>query len=414
MKPRRYQLRKDAVAIVERGHPWVFRDQLSSAAEAFGDGDWMRLVDGANRVVGFGFYEAEGAVAIRVVRLGADRPDAAWVRSQLAAALRRRIGLAARTDGIRLVHGESDGIPAVVVDRFGDTLVVASYSVGADALARYVACVLGDGAAAITRADTEPPGATPPPETVTARTQKLAATVGPARHVVLRPARRRRGPPMPARTLRGSPPEIAHITEDGLAFAVDLAAGQKTGTYLDLRGLRETIVKLPLAGARVLNTFAYTGMLGRVAEAAGAAHVVHVDQSASALAFAAQHHVADPSRHTFVPADVFDWLPGAEGSYELVIIDPPAMTSKKAQVPSVLAAYRKLYRAAARLVTPGGLVVAACCTSRVERDVFHKTVRAALGDGFTREQELPAEPDHPVGFPQADYLKIALWRAPGP
>lgn len=423
MKTRRYQLRKDAIAIVHRGHPWIFRDQLSSAAGVFHDGDWLRLVDGTNQVVGYGIYEAEGAIAIRVLRLGPDRPDAAWVRSQLSAALRRRVSLAARTDGIRLVHGESDGLPAIVVDRFGDTLVVASYSAGTDALARYVACVLGDGAATLTRADTDPSAVpasiatemtTPTSTSISTveRAERILKVVGPAQHVVLRPARRRRGPPQPARVLRGSPPAVVPFTEDGLTFAVDLAAGQKTGTYLDLRGLREALAKLPLAGARVLNTFAYTGMLGRATEAAGAAQITHVDQSEGALAFAAAHHTADASKHRFVTADVFQWLPTAEGAYDVVIVDPPAMTSRKTQVPSVLAAYRKLYKAAARLVRPGGLVVAACCTSRIERTTFHKTVRAALGEGFVRERELAPETDHPVGFPQADYLKIALWRAP--
>jgi 23S rRNA G2069 N7-methylase RlmK/C1962 C5-methylase RlmI len=85
------------------------------------------------------------------------------------------------------------------------------------------------------------------------------------------------------------------------------------------------------------------------------------------------------------------------------------MTSKAAQIPGVLVAYRKLYRAAAGLVRPGGRLVAACCTSRIERAVFHRTVRDALGPGFTFDRELAPEPDHPVGFPQADYLKIAWW-----
>src|SRR6185312_3352101 len=147
------------------------------------------------------------------------------------------------------------------------------------------------------------------------------------------PARRRRGPPQPSRVLRGSPPEVARFTEDGLAFAVDLAAGQKTGTYLDLRGLREAVAALPLANARVLNTFAYTGMLGRAAEAAGAAEIVQVDQSERALAFAAAHHVTDPARHRFITADLFEWLPNHDGAYDVVIIDPPSMTSRKAQVP---------------------------------------------------------------------------------
>jgi len=381
MKPRRYQLRKEAVGVALR-HPWIFRDHLSSAATVFHDGEPLRLVDGSNRVIGYGFYEASGAIAIRVVRRGPAPPDAAWLRGQLTAAVGRRAELATRTDAIRLVHGESDGLPAVVVDRFAETLVVSSYAAGADAFARYAAHVL----------------------------DRASPIVGPARHVVLRPAHLRQGPAEPARTLRGTPPEVVNITENGLTLAVDLAAGQKTGTYLDLRGLRREVAAAPLTGARVLNLFAYSGMLGRAAEVAGATTIVQVDASERALAFAAAHHAGDPARHTFVAADVFAWLPAFTAEpFDLVIVDPPAMTSKAPQVPSVLAAYRKLYRAAAPLVRPGGTLVAACCTSRIERAVFHQTVREALGGAFTLHHEIPPEPDHPVGFAQADYLKIAWW-----
>jgi 23S rRNA (cytosine1962-C5)-methyltransferase len=211
--------------------------------------------------------------------------------------------------------------------------------------------------------------------------------------------------------LRGSPPGVVTFEEHGLPFAVDLEGGHKTGTYLDLRALRHALATMKLDGTRVLNTFAYTGMLGRAAEAAGAASITQVDQSERALAFAAAHHVVDASKHTFVTADVFEWLPFHNDKYDVVICDPPSMTSKKAQVPNVLAAYKKLYRAAERLVAPGGLLVSACCTSRVERKQFHSTVRAALPERFTLERDLPPEPDHPVGFPQADYLKILLWRS---
>lgn len=375
MKARRYQLSKDAVAIIGRGHPWIFRDQLSSAAQVFRDGDLLRLVDGKNAVVAYGTYEVEGAIAIRVLR---EQPSAASLATLLRAALDRRASLRARTDGIRLVHGESDGIPAIVADRFGDTIVVTSYSAGSDAYARYVARLLR----------------------------------GEAPNIVLAPPHRRRGPVHASRVIAGTPPAVARFTEDGLAFAVDLAEGQKTGTYLDLRGLRRAIATAPLASARVLNLFAYTGMLGRAAEAAGASTIVQVDQSARALAFAREHHVVDASKHSFVEADIFaaSTPDHFEGTFDLVIVDPPAMTSKKSQVPAVLAAYRKLYKMARALVAPGGAVVAACCTSRVERAVFHRTVRETLGAGFTMERELPPEPDHPVGFPQADYLKIGWWR----
>ena len=373
MKLRRYQLRKEAVGLVQHGQPWIFRDHISSAASVIADGEWLRLYDGKNQVVGHGIYESEGAIAIRVLRAGTGAPDAAFWKARVTDALAKREPLAARTTGIRLVNGESDRIPAVVADRFGDTVVVASYSSGADALARYVARLL--------------PGA----------------------NVLLRSARRRRGDPQPARVLRGAPPDIARFTEDGITYSVDLAGGHKTGTYLDLRGLRRTLAtSTSLAGKRVLNLFAYTGMLGRAAEAAGAAEIIHVDQSERALAFAAAHHVVDAARHRFVTADAFAYTP--EGEFDLVVVDPPSMTSKTQQIPKVLAAYKKLYAQVATHVRPGGAIVAACCTSRIPRAVFHETVRAALPDTFAREAEIPPEPDHPVGFAQADYLKIAIWR----
>jgi 23S rRNA (cytosine1962-C5)-methyltransferase len=377
MKARRYQLRKDAVAIIERGHPWIFREQMSSAANVLTDGELLRLVDGQNQVVGYGLYESEGAIAIRMLRRGPDHPDAAWLRATLDAALARRADLARDTTGIRLVAGESDGIAAVVVDQFGDTAVVSSYSQGADVLARYVAHALR------------------------------------APNVVLRPARRRRGPPQGPRTLRGTPPELARFTEYGIEFVVDFQGGHKTGTYLDLRNLRRYLRTHTPAGARVLNLFSYTGMLGRVAEIAGASHVVHVDQSARALELAAAHHIGDADKHTFVTADVFEWLPSGPAGFEtfdVVIVDPPAMTSKKTQVPGVLAAYRKLYATAQQYVAPGGMLVAACCTSRIERAQFKQVVTTTLGAAFQLTDDLPPEVDHPVGFPQADYLKVLVFR----
>jgi 23S rRNA (cytosine1962-C5)-methyltransferase len=225
-------------------------------------------------------------------------------------------------------------------------------------------------------------------------------------NIILESPQRRRGEAMPTRVLFGSSPGVVQFVEDGITFAVDIAAGQKTGTFLDLRGLRRAIATMDLADKSVLNLFAYTGMLGRCAEAAGATTIVQVDQSQRALDFAREHHVIDPAKHQFIVDDIFERMP--TGDFDLVIVDPPAMTSRKSQVPKVLAAYRKLYRAARERVRPGGLLVAACCTSRIERAAFHRVVRDTTA--FAMERELPAEVDHPVGFKEADYLKIALWR----
>jgi 23S rRNA (cytosine1962-C5)-methyltransferase len=227
-------------------------------------------------------------------------------------------------------------------------------------------------------------------------------------NIILESPQRRRGEAMPTRVLFGSSPGVVQFVEDGITFAVDIAAGQKTGTFLDLRGLRRAIATMDLADKSVLNLFAYTGMLGRCAEAAGATTIVQVDQSQRALDFAREHHVIDPAKHQFIVDDIFERMP--TGDFDLVIVDPPAMTSRKSQVPKVLAAYRKLYRAARERVRPGGLLVAACCTSRIERAAFHRVVRDTTA--FAMESEIPTEVDHPVGFKEADYLKIALWRRP--
>ncbi len=386
MHARRYQIKKDAAAIIERGHPWLFREQLSTAATVFGDGDWLRLVDGQNKLVGHGIYEADGAIAIRILRKGAEAPNAAYFAAQLSTALAKREALVSRTDGIRLLNGESDGIPAIAIDRFGDAIVIASYSAGADAIARFLGRTL-------------------------ARTQQHRDVIGPATSITLRPARRRQSP-ADARTLYGETRSTGRFTEDGLTYAVDLAEGHKTGAYLDLRGLRHDLATAALKDARVLNLFSYTGMLARAAEAGGATQVISVDASARALAFAAEYNATDAERHQFVTADVFEWLPALAETetYDLVIVDPPSMTSHKAAVPGALNAYRKLYKAAALHVRPNGAIVAACCTSRIERAQFHHVVSEALGHRFKKTRELTPEIDHPVGFLQADYLKIAWWR----
>jgi 23S rRNA (cytosine1962-C5)-methyltransferase len=405
-RPRRYQLRKASLRLVESGHPWLFRGQLSSAAQVFRDGQWLALVGPDNRPVGSGIYEAEGAIAVRVLERSTRRPDAAWVDERVAAALARRAPLAGETDAFRALHGESDGLPAVVVDVYADTAVLMTYSAGAEAMGRLAAA-------------------------------HVRRRLG-LRRVLWKPAHRRRAPgpsgastgspvgPMPGRTggpgaglraLFGDiPAEPLRVREDGLDLWLDVDSGQKSGAFLDLRGLRRWIATQELGGKRVLNLFSYTGWLGLAAERAGAELVCNVDSSQGALDLASRHLT---ERQQFVVADVFEWLPAQAREpadlFDLVIADPPPMTSRMTQVDRVLSAYRRLYRAAAALVAPGGRVAACCCTSRVSERAFVGAVTAGLGPGFRLERRLPPELDHPVGFPEADYLKILLFtRAPAP
>jgi 23S rRNA (cytosine1962-C5)-methyltransferase len=210
--------------------------------------------------------------------------------------------------------------------------------------------------------------------------------------------------------LVGLPAGPVRFHEGGLELVADPVAGQKSGAYLDLRGLRRVVLEQDLAGRRALNLFSYTGATGLAAARAGAAEVWNVDSSAAALALGEAHHAAPAQR--WIAADVFDWLPALAPAetFDLVVADPPPMTSRMEQVPRALAAYRRLYRAAAPHVAPGGLLVACCCTSRIELRHFRRTVTEALGDGFTFDRRLPHEPDHPATFLEADYLKILLFR----
>ncbi len=376
-QPQRYQLGKRAVAVLASGHPWLFRGLMSGAADALADGQWLALYDGANQRVGHGVFAAEGAIAIRVIGRGPDRPSGAVLGARIDRALARRTALRAETDGFRAIHGESDELPGVVVDVFGTTVVAQAYAAGLDALARFAG-------------------------------RRVARALG-ATAVVLRAGHRRvDGAAPPPRILRGAPPDLATFREGPLTLAARPVSGQKSGAFLDLRGLRRYLRTAPLTDQRVLNLFAYTGTLGTACIHAGAAHITHVDRAADALAFAAAHHATDPARHAFIVADVFAWLKTSHGRFDAVIVDPPSMTSRVEQVPGVLATYRRLHVAAANRVRPDGLLILACCTSRISRTQFRQAALATLGKRFTLVAELPAEPDHPVGFAEADYLKVLV------
>ncbi len=378
-RPRRYQLTKEAVAILKSGHPWIFRRHVSSAASVFPNGQWLSLVDGANHVVGYGFYHDVGAIAVRVLRQGVEPPGVEWARTLVRAALDRRSALRRETGAFRAIHGENDGLPAVTADVYSGVAVVSSYARGADPVARLCARLLR---------------------------QEL-----PLGGVLWKPGSRRFDETSGARTLFGRVPERIQFLEDRQAITVAPHWGQKSGSFLDLRGLRRYLRTAEVQGASVLDLFSYSGTLGAAAEIAGAGRIWHVDSSRAALDLGAETHVLDPEKHRFTEADVFEWLPAlAEERFDLAIADPPSMASRTAQVPKVLRAYDALYRTLATHVNPGGMVVACCCTSRVDADLFLVTVRRALGRDFRFFSRLPPEPDHPVSFKEADYLKILLFR----
>lgn len=382
-RPRRYQLKKQAADAVVKGHPWVFRDQMSSAAESFRAGQWLALNDAANQIVGYGLYEPTGAIAVRVLKRGPTPPDTAWLGEQLQKRLKRRDSLRKITNGFRAIHGENDGFPGVVVDVYGDHAVLQTYSHAVDSLGRWVALRL-----------------------------RQALSI---KSVVWKtPVRRVKTPETgETRSLFGKTPARVTFREGDLELSADLLSGQKSGMFLDLRALRRWVSRQKLTGRRVLNLFCYTGSLSLAAEQAGATDVRNIDASQPALDYAKKFHTRNSDRAKWLKADVFEWLKETKGRFDLVIVDPPNMAAKKDQVPGALASYSRLYRAAAPLVAPGGLLVACCCTSRIPRKKFEQTTQAALRErGLKPRESLGLEDDHPVTFPEGDYLKILVYEAP--
>lgn len=370
---KRLQLKKETAQVVRDGHPWLFRDKLSTATAAFPDGQWLHLVDGENQTVGWGVYQATGGIGVRVLRKGENPPSTGWFRKLVEKAVAKRAPLQAETEAWRVFNGESDKLPGVTLDVYNGHGVLQTYTAGVDSLGRYLAA--------------------------------LAREAMGLKSVLWKPPSKRKGETGAVRALWGQAPGLVRFKEGGLQLAADLRSGQKSGTFLDLRGLRRWLAEQNLRNARVLNLFAYTGAIGLAACRGGAREVVNVDAAQPSLDFGQKQHAA-PAQH-WVCADIFRWLgdlPRGE-QYDWIIVDPPSMASTMDQVPQALATYRRIYRSLLPHLKPGGTIVACCCTSRISPPRFEQTVRSALGAGRPY-RSLPMELDHKAGFSEANYLKV--------
>lgn len=378
MKSRRYQIKKEVETILKQGHPWIFKSHLSSAAQIFKTGDLLALVNASNEVVGYGFFEEDSLIAIRVIKFGKTPPDAEWFKSKLVKCLSKRDNLRGYTEGFRAIHGENDGIPGIVFDVYKKTGVLQTYAPSVDPLGRYIASVL--------RKELHL-------ETVLWKTPSRRKKVG------------------KDRILYGKEIGLQRIREGKLKVGVDVGEGQKSGTFLDLRGLRKFLSLQNLKGKRVLNLFSYTGTLGLAAEIAGATEIWNVDIAKGALKFSEEHHSLDKKKFRYLTADVFKWvesLPPFE-KFDVIIVDPPSMASEAKQVPAALKAYARVYKRLIPHLKPGGMMIVCCCTSRITRQKFVEVAKKAVAPVLPKMKSLPPEDDHPVGFPQGDYLKILIF-----
>jgi len=376
MKYHRYQINKTIQQVIGKGHPWVYRDQLSSAADVFESGDWLRLVDGSNQIKGYGTFESDGLVGIRVFLRGAKPPLPPWWLNQVKTRLSTRKNLRNITNSFRAIHGENDGLPGITIDVYHDTAVLQTYASSVDGVGRYVA-------------------------------QIVANELG-IKHLLWRMPHKRVGNEVLSRvrTLRGHPPNLVLMDEGKLKIAVPTREGQKGGMFLDLRGLRRFLATRQYP--RVLNLFSYTGTLGLACETGGSQEVWNVDISKEAIKWGEKHHSLGKSK--WIVANVFDWLKTLPQGprFDLIIIDPPNMASNQGQVKTALRQYATLHQKALAHLKPGGTIITACCTSRIQHDAFKRLACDTLRDLNFKTRLMP-EDDHPVGFAEGDYLKIFVF-----
>ena len=372
-----------------RRHPWVFSGAIAKVKGNPASGDTVAIADDRGRFLAWAAYSPKSRIRARVWSWREeDVVTPEFLRARIRSAIARRTPwVAADTNAYRLVFGEADGVPGLIADRYGDTVVAQFLSAGAEAWRDALA-------------------------------DALLAETG-ARRIYERSdaeVRRLEGLPPRVGVLRGDePPNRLRIAENGLAFWVDVRRGHKTGFYLDQRENRAW-VGAHAAGKRILNAFAYTGGFAVYALAGGASEVVSVDTSAEALALARENIALNGlpmAKAAFVQDDVFHLLRKyhSEGQkFDMVILDPPKFAPTAAQVPRAARGYKDINRLAFHLLPRGGLLVTFSCSGGLDAALFQKIVADAAVDagvGARIVARLAQGADHAVAlnYPESAYLK---------
>jgi 23S rRNA (cytosine1962-C5)-methyltransferase len=383
---------------LQQGHPWVYRNHLSSRFP-LQSGDWVKLRCAG--WTGFALWDDQGPIALRIFSRR-QLPDQRWLKQRLTQAWHLREPLRHQDcTAYRWVFGEGDGLPGITIDLYGEFAVIQTYMEGGQVFLKGLIAALPE----ITHLQgilLRSQHSSPEAAGDTSATAAWGKT----------------------KLLWGKPPPDDHrVQEHGLRFQVNLATGQKTGLFLDHRENRRYVESLS-QGLRVLNCFAYTGAFSLYALRGGATQVTSVDIG-KGLAAAAQVNVAlnqfESQRHEFVTADCFDFLQTAvqQGQqFDLVILDPPSFAKSKQNQYAAVRAYSKLNALALQCVTDQGFLVSASCTSQISPAAFNEMLAKATHTADRRLQiihEAGQPIDHPVPahFPEGRYLKFVVGRVMG-
>ncbi|MEY2860623.1 MAG: hypothetical protein RL392_1081 [Pseudomonadota bacterium] len=371
-----------------RRHPWIFE---SAIAKGGGDsGETVRVDSAEGQFLGWAAFSPSSKIRARVWSFDeTQRIDASFFIAACARATGARARFDIKSDSMRLIHGESDGLPGLIVDRYGDTLVAQFTSAGVEKWKN----VIADALLAAT-------GLTKLYERSDASSRALE------------------GLPEVTGWLRGEGPTDLVLQEHEWKLALNIAEGHKTGFYLDQRDSRQRFADYArrLQFQRVLNCYCYTGGFTVAALAGGAAHVTSIDSSGPAIAKGAANVALngfDASRADFMDADVNASLRkfAEQGrTFDAIVLDPPKFAPTVAHAERAARAYKDINRLAFKLLEPGGVLFTYSCSGGISADLFHKIVASAgcdAGvDGYIHER-MGGAPDHPmtVNFPEGEYLK---------
>ena len=382
------RLREGKERSLLRRHPWVFEGSIAKGRADAGETVRVEAHDG--RFLAWGAYSPSSQIRVRAWSFDeAQRVDVTLLAERVQRAVALRARLAVASSGVRLVHGEADGLPGLIVDRYGDTLCAQFLAAGSDRWRETLADAL-----------LQASGCTRLYERSDSGVRKLEG--------------------LPPRTgwLRGDGATELTITEHDWRLTLDIASGHKTGYYLDQRDNRALFAQLvrQLGCQRVLNCYAYTGGFSVAALAGGATEVTSVDSSAPALERARAHvelNGHDPAHHHAADADVNQYLRAAIESgqrFDAIVLDPPKFAPSAAHADRAARAYKDINRLAFKLLSPGGLLLTFSCSGGIGAELFHKIVAGAAmdvpADGAILRR-LEGAPDHPTTlvFPEGEYLK---------
>jgi 23S rRNA (cytosine1962-C5)-methyltransferase len=368
-----------------RGHPWIYASDVREAPSTPG---LVAVHDGRGKFLGQALHSPRSEIRLRLLERSERRVDAAWWEERLAQALARRAGIEATA--YRVVHGEGDGLPGLIVDRYDRWVVAQLLSAGLETMREHLLAAL----------------------------RRVLAPDG----ILLRndvAVRRHEGLPQTVELIHGGVPEEIEVTEAGLRYLAAPWTGQKTGAFLDQRCNRVRAGELAVPGGHGLDCFAYHGSfalhLARRSE-----RVTALDTSADALSRGARNAALNGFRNIqWDPGDAFETLRGFERArtrFDTIVVDPPAFAKSKSAVGAALRGYKEINLRAMRLLTPGGVLLSASCSFHVSRADFLAAIAAAARDSgriLTVVEHLGQGSDHPevLTIPETGYLKGIVLRA---